>query len=96
MCQSCFDVIQWVGQLLQSVVIIVLLIILIEVDKVGITIVVASLSLGAVMGKVPLLSTLETCIVSHIAWWPLRVGYPSSDCISSSLASPVVWGMGVV
>ena len=97
MCQLGFDVIQQVGWLLLSIVIIVFLIILIEVYEVGIaTVIVAALPLRAVMGEVPWLSALEAYITSCIVWWTLSIGHMPSDCISSTPAPLIVQGMGLV
>ena len=86
-----FDVIQQVGWLLLSVVIIVFSIILIEVYEVGIaTVAVAALPLRAVMGEVPWLSALEACVTSCIVWWTLSIGHMPSDCISSTPAPLIV------
>ena len=68
MCQSGFDVVQWIGWLLLGIVVIIFLIVFIEVNEVGIAIIiVAVLPLRAVVGKMLLLSTLEACVVSYIA-----------------------------
>ena len=63
MSKSSFDVIDWVGWLLRSVVVIVFLVVVIEIDEVRI-VVVAPLPLGAVASEVSLLAALETCIIS--------------------------------
>ena len=75
MCKSSFDIVQWVGQLLQGIVVIVLLIIFIKVYEVDVAIIiVAALPLGTVAGKVPWLPTLKACITSSIAQGFLGVG----------------------
>ena len=94
--QSGLDIVHQIGWLLLGIVDVVLLVIFIEVYEVGIaTVIVMMLPLGAVVGKVPSLSALEACIISHVAWGFLGIGYMSSNCISSS-TPPIVRGMGSV
>ena len=93
--EPCFDVVQGVGGLLWSVVFVIFLVIIIEVDEVCVVIIVA-LSLGAVTSKMPLLSTLEACVVSQVMWRSLSISNISSGHVSSSSAPPVVWGVGSI
>ena len=95
MCKSSFDIIKRVVWLLQGVVVIVFLVVVIEVDEVGIVVVV-SLSLRAVMGKMFLLPALEASVVSCAMGWFLSIGYISSGRVSSPSAPPIVWGSGSV
>ena len=95
MCKSSFNVFKGVIWLLWGAVVVVFLIIVVEVNEVGI-VVIASLPLWTVAGEVSLLPTLETCIVSHVSRWPLSVGHISSGGVSSSPTSPIVWSMGSV
>ena len=91
-----FEVIQQVGWLLWGIVVIVFLVIFIEIGEISIAIVVIVLPLGAVMGEVSLLPALEACIVSCAAQWSLSISYLSSDCISFSPSSSIVWSTGAI
>ena len=62
MSESGFDVVNRVNGLLQGIVVVVFLVIVVKIDEIGI-IVVASLPLRAVASEVPLLATLEACVV---------------------------------
>ena len=95
MCKSGLDIVKGVGSLLWGIVVIVLLIVIIEVDEVCI-IVVVSLPLGAIVGKVALLSALKAGIVFCSAWWPLGISYISSGWISSSSSPPIIRGLGSI
>ena len=63
MSKPSLDIVNRVDWLLRSVVFVVFLVIVVEIDEVGI-VVVTSLSLRAIASKVSLLPTLEACIVS--------------------------------
>ena len=89
------NVVNGVGRLLRSVAVIVFLIVVVEIDQIGI-VVAASLPLRAVAGKVSLLPTLEACVVSRIAGWSLSVSDVSSGRASASSAPPIVWGAGPI
>ena len=95
MSKPSFDIVNGVDWLLRGVVIVVFLVIVVEIDEIGI-IVVASLPLRAVAGEVPLLATLKTCVVSRITGWSLSVGDVSSSWTSMSPTPPVIWGAGSV
>ena len=56
------DIVNRVDWLLRSIIVVVFLVIVIEIDEIGV-IIVSSLPLRAVASEVPLLATLETCIV---------------------------------
>ena len=82
MSESSFDVIEWIGWLLWGTTVVVFLVIVVEINEIGV-IVIASLPLRAVAGEVSLLATLETCIMlrskdlkvrlaRNIEWWRLN------------------------
>ena len=93
--KSGFDVVNGVGRLLQGIAVIVFLIVVVEIDKIGIVIA-ASLPLRAVASKVSLLPALEACVVSAVTRWPLSVSDVSSGRASSSSAPPIARGAGSV
>ena len=63
MSEPSFNVVNGVGRLLRGIVVIVFLIVVIEIDKVGVVIA-ASLPLRAIVSKVSLLPTLEARVIS--------------------------------
>ena len=69
--------------------------IVVKIDEIGVVIV-ASLPLGAITGKVSLLTALKTCVVPRITWWSLGVGDVSPGRTSASSTPPIVWGTGSV
>ena len=79
----------------QGIVVVIFLVIVVEIDEVGIVIV-APLPLGAVTGEMPLLSALEACIISRVARWPLGVGNVPSCGTSSPSTPPIIRGTGSV
>ena len=93
--ESGFNIVNRVDGLLRGVVVVVLLVIVVKIDEIGI-VVVALLPLWAVAGEVPLLATLETCVVSRITRWSLSVGDVSSGWSPASSAPPIVRGTGSV
>ena len=95
MSELSFDVVKRVCWLLRSVVVVILLVIVVKIDEVGVVII-ATLPLGAVASEMPLLTALETCTISRVAWRSLGVGNISSCSTSSSSASPVVWSTGSI
>ena len=95
MSESGFNVVNRVDRLLRGIVVIVFLVIIVKIDEIGV-VVVASLSLRAVAGKVSLLSALEACVISRITGWSLGVGNVSSGWSSASPAPPVVRGAGSI
>ena len=95
MSESSFNIVNRVDWLLRGVVVIVFLVIVVEIDEIGI-IVVAPLPLRAIASEVSLLTALETCVVSRVAGRSLSVGDVSSGRSSASSAPPVGWGAGSV
>ena len=95
MSEPSFNVVNRVGRLLRGVVVIVVLIVVVEIDKIGIVIA-ASLPLRAVASKVSLLPTLETRVVSRVTRWSLSVSDVSSGWASTSSSPPIVWGAGSI
>ena len=95
MSEPSFDVINGVDLLLRGIVVIVLLIIVIEINKVGV-VVAASLPLRAIASEVSLLPTLEACVVSGVTGRSLSVSDVSSGRASSSSTPPIVWGAGSI
>ena len=95
MSKSSFNIIDGIDRLLRGVVVIVFLVIIVKINEIGV-VVIASLPLQAIASEVSLLATLETCIVSRIAWWSLSIGNISSGRAATSSASPIVRGPGSV
>ena len=95
MSKPSFDVVNGVGRLLRGVAVIVFLIVIVEIDKVGIVIA-SSLPLRTVASKVSLLPALETRVVSRVSGWPLSISDVSSSWAPASSTSPVVWGAGSI
>ena len=95
MSKSGFNVVNGVNRLLRGVIVVVFLIIVVEIDEVGI-VVVASLPLRAVTSEVPLLTTLEACVVPRVARRSLSIGDVPSGWVSTSSAPPIVWGVGPI
>ena len=95
MSKSSLDIVDRVDRLLQGIVIIVLLVIVVKIDEIGIVVIVP-LPLWAVAGEMPLLTALETCIVSCVTRQSLSIGNIPSSCASTSSASPIIWGTGSI